>query len=612
MRRLPALAATALLALHAASFANPTVEGGFCIPPRTSDCWYETWTEIENTDSTEFRGTLEVSLPSFRGDGPSARREVAIAPGSRKRYFLVMSSTGGYRADLVIRLRDGQGKEAASKKTSATWIAGPEKTLVVVAAPEQPAALLAGLAMKKLKGGYAPWQVDAVHLPEHLEGWSSAGLVALAGVDLATWSAEQRGSLRAWVELGGQVLLMPGTDRKWLESPGVKQLADFGKVSEEDAEFFPNRYFGKGSPRVVLAFEDPGENVLAPAGNLAKFWPVGRGRVAALTFDANDRTLSADDAGLGLAAFAENLLDVLAPAPPPWTEYGETRGTWYWRSFIEALGQELVGYPPTAGILLGLFVYVLAIGPVNFWILRRRHAPALTVVTVPAVGLAVTILLLFFAFFGRDAKVRLNRLTVLRAAPDRQWESREHLVVVTGRRQEALLDSPQGRLTEMTDGRNSAPENQAFGGQDGTQFLRTLQPNEPAYFFAIGRRDLGTITATEDGGLLVVNGSRMDIEKAWYCAAGARFMELGAIPSGKSWKGPLRFPLTKSPFTDWRDDSPDAIVLRSLDPQFLRTAEVAIVALVRGGGDLPNVNGKPASIGRDVTVLIIPVTRGPK
>lgn len=612
MRRLPALAAAALLALHAAASADPAVDGGFCIPPRADDCWYETWAEIENTDSTEFRGTLEVSLSYYRGDGPSARRDVAVAPGSKKRFFLVLAGTVGYRAELQIRLKDGKGREAASKKASATWLAGPDKTLVVVARPEQPAAIFSGLATKKLKGGYTAWQVEESHLPEHVEGWSSAGLVALAGVDLAAWSEEQRRSLRAWVELGGQVLLLPGTDRKWLESPGVKQLVDFGKVSEEDAESFPNRYLGKAGPKVVLAFEEPGENVLPAAGNLAKVWPVGRGRVAALTFDANNRELTAEDSGLGLGAFAENLLDALAPAAPPWYEYAESRGTWYWRGFVLALGQELVGYPPTAGILLGLLVYVLAIGPVNFWILRRRHAPALTVVTVPAVGFAVTGLLLLFAFFGRDSAVRVNRLTVLRPGPDRIWEVREHLVAVTGRRQEVLLDSPLGRLTEMTDGRNSAPENQAFGGADGNRFLRRMQPNEPAYFFAIGRRDLGPITATEDGGLTVVNGSRLDIEKAWYSAAGARFMELGAIPSGKSWRGRLVFSAGRSPFTNFRDDSPDAIVLRSLDPQFLKTAETAIVAIVRGGGEPPTVNGAAVRVNRDVTVLIIPVTRGPK
>lgn len=609
MRPLSLLAAAAVLALGAAAAAaSPAIDGGYCLPPRPGDPWIEVWAEIENTDGEEFRGTLEAVLKTRTETGPSARRDVAVAPGSRKRFFLVMANTAGWRMELLLRLVDGKGKEAASKQVAGGWLQGPERTLAVVSRAEQPVTMFAFLAARKLRGGYAAWEAQEAHLPEHAEGWSAAGLVAIGGADLGAWSAEQRRSLRAWVEMGGQVLLLPGTDRKWLESSGVKELIDLGQVSEEDADQFPSRYFGKSGPRAVLSFGRPGEDLLPAAGNLVKTWRVGSGRVAALTFDANAPAIRNESGALGMAAFAENVLDVMAPPPTPWDLYNDSHGTWYWRGFVEALGQGLVRYPTTALLLLALFAYVVAIGPANFWLLRKRHAPALTVVTVPAAAVVVSVLLLAAGWIGRDRTVRVNRVTIAR--PDGGgWLAREHVVALSARRQEALLASPLGRLAPMTDGRNEAPMDSAYGGADGAPVRRALQPNEPAYFAAVGRRDLGTISAVASGDLSIVNGSRLDIERAFYYEAGARIADLGPIPSGGSYRGSLLFPRRPTPFTDYGDDSPDALLLRALDPQFMLTTETAVIAIVKGGGDVPLVNGAPAETVRDVTVLIIPVER---
>ncbi|KAF0246025.1 MAG: hypothetical protein FD180_1089 [Planctomycetota bacterium] len=612
MRRYPGLVTAALLALCAAAGATPTVTGGFCLPSRSTDQWIETWTEIENGDASEFKGTLEVELPGYRTAGPSARRDVAIAPGTKKRFFLVVGSSAAVRPEFVVRLRDERGRDVLQKKVAGSWVGGPEKTLVVISRPEQPAVLFSSLSLAKLAGRYQRWDADESHLPEHVEGWTAAGLVVLAGVDLAAWSEEQRRSLCAWVDIGGQVLLLPGSDRKWFESAGVKQLVDMGRVSEADPEFL-QIYFGKNNPETVLSFEKGGSGALVPpAGNLTQVWPVGRGRVAAITFDTTIPSLAkADTRYRGLSGFAEDVLNALPPQPLPWADYAKGGSTWSWRGFVVALGQDLVGYPATAAVLFGLFVYVLIIGPANFWILRRKHAPAMTVLTVPAAGIAVTLLILVLGWFLRDNRVQANRVTVLRPGPGGRWDAREHIVAVAGKRREAVIDSPVGRMTEMTDGRSYWYRNIAYGGADGAAVRRAFEPNEPAYYYAVGRRDIGTITARAGNNLTVVNGTRYDIEQAWYYEAGARVLNLGPIPSGGSYRGSLTFAPRPSPFKNLSDESPTGTLLRALDPQFLRTTEIAVIAILKATAPPPTVDGKPAEMKSDRTVIIIPVEREP-
>ncbi|MEK7466328.1 MAG: hypothetical protein AAB074_02840 [Planctomycetota bacterium] len=512
----------------------------------------------------------------------------------------------------MLRLRDARGREIVQKKSPGTWLGGPEKTLVVVSRPEQPAVLFASLTLAKLAGRYQRWDAEEAHLPEHVEGWTTAGLVVLAGVDLGAWSEEQRRSLCAWVDLGGQVLLLPGSDRKWFESPGVKQLVDMGRVTDAEPDL-RQLYFGNNNPETVMSFEAGGDGPLfAQSGNLTNVWSVGRGRVAAVTFDTTLPSLAKPDpTRRGLTGFAEDILNALPFKPLTWAEYSDIHGTWYWRGFMVALGQGVVGYPATAGVLLGLFVYVLGIGPANFWLLRRRHAPALTVLTVPAAGLAVTVLILVGGWFVRDNRIQVNRVTILRPDAGDRWLAREHIVAVAGKRREALLDSPTGRMTEMTGGRVQVRGNMAYGGADGNATRRAFEPNEPAYYYVIGRRDIGTITARIGTGLTVVNGTRYDIEEAWYYEAGARVLKLGAIPSGKSFAGklPAFSRGAKSPFTDLSDESPTATLLRSLDPQFMRTTEVAVVALLKGTAPTPTVDGAPAEVVSDRTVIILPVEK---
>ena len=57
------------------------------------------------------------------------------------------------------------------------------------------------------------------------------------------------------------------------------------------------------------------------------------------------------------------------------------------------------------------------------------------------------------------------------------------------------------------------------------------------------------------------------------------------------------------------DDTPERVLVRSLDPQFLHPGEAVVIALLEAPSALPVVDGKPRELQSDLTVLIQPVVR---
>lgn len=610
------LVAFALLALPLPARADGvSLEGGFCLLPRAESPWVETWAEIENSGAAEFRGVLEASLPGYTGTGPRASREVAVAPGTKKRFHLILSTGAGSRRDLVLRLTaERTGKEAGRRVVAGGWRGGSEKTMVIVAPPGAPTGLLAALDDRGIAGKFVRWPADEAHLPETLEGWSSAGLVVLEEANLDLWSAEQRTSLRDWVAMGGQVLLIPGSDPRWLSTAGVQKLAGFGKATEGDGPRKEKRGLMYPRPKLVWEFEDPGEPLLPNAPSLARTWSIGNGQVGAVTFDVGPMLVEDEKLSYAAGVFARDVLDGFFPPPAsPWREYSQPQ-IYEWRPFVQALGHGLVRYPKTGWVLLVLFAYVALIGPLNFWVLRKKHAPAWTVVTVPAIGIAATAALLGAGWIARDSRVLVNRVTVLTEA-ESGWKLREHVVVVTGRRREALLSSPAGRLAAMTDGRREPDQDTAYAGADGASISRTFEPNQPAYFYTVGRQGFGTVLATLDSSrpanrsLHVENLTKLDITAAWYYESGQEPQELGEIRAGGAIDRscPLITVMLR-PYQLPEDTSPDAELLRSLAGQFYAPGASVLVAFVKTPFAPPVVDGEARVPERDVTVLVIPVS----
>ncbi|NOZ41352.1 MAG: hypothetical protein GXP24_14165 [Planctomycetes bacterium] len=74
-----------------------------------------------------------------------------------------------------------------------------------------------------------------------------------------------------------------------------------------------------------------------------------------------------------------------------------------------------VGAAPVFEFQLLISLFVIGIGPVNYWLLRRRNQLPLLLVTVPVAALAATLLLFTYGFLadGIGVRVRVRSMTLL-------------------------------------------------------------------------------------------------------------------------------------------------------------------------------------------------------
>src|SRR5262249_25775785 len=74
-----------------------------------------------------------------------------------------------------------------------------------------------------------------------------------------------------------------------------------------------------------------------------------------------------------------------------------------------------VGRAPITAFLLLITVFMLAIGPINYYVLRRRGRLMLLLLTVPAAAAIVTVALIFYAIVadGLGTRVRVRSFTTI-------------------------------------------------------------------------------------------------------------------------------------------------------------------------------------------------------
>ncbi|MBI2923557.1 MAG: hypothetical protein HYY18_21080 [Planctomycetes bacterium] len=608
MRRLLTLSVALVLSSGSLARAEVKLAGGSCLPMHPGDAWIETWTEIENTGGAELKGTLEVELVYLRGKGPRASRAIAVAPGAKKRYHLLLYAGFGNRGDLVFRVADISEDTVAHIREAGLWPQVALQTCVVLAPADRRPSILAALTEKQL-GTLRLWRWEATpdRLPEHWQGWTSAGLIVASETDWTQMNEEQRRAIREWVWSGGRILFLAGTDPAWLEQPMVQALAPTGNVSEAAVAPALEIYFTE-FPERSWSFEKPGTPLLLRAGGAVHAWTAGQGTAVVCAFDANHPTLRKN--GADLAKFSQDLLREIEVARNDFDAYSPLRGVYDWNDFGLALGEGLIGYPPTEWLVLGLLLYIAVVGPLNFFVLRRRHSPAWTAITVPALGILMTVLLWSIGWAMRETRIQANRITVIR--PVKGTTSavvREHLVVATGRRRTALVASAAGRLAAMTDGRTYAPRNVPYGGAEGEILAWPFEPREPAWFYAVGRREIGVALAIlETDTIAVTNETDADFTYAVY--VDSRFGHhrgLGRIARGQT-KRDRTTTSNGNPFTPPYDvEDLQAHLLRSLQGCCFESKEPVVLAVIEARQPDVTADGMPVEFLHDTTVLVIPV-----
>lgn len=470
------------------------------------------WVALENRGAT-VQVELEVALHDPR-QSERQRRVVELPAGQSRREWFLLPTPGDCAWEVTVRGPAGKplyssGQRGLAARSPRRWIARgyvePPHVVEIV----DPAA----------RPGAAEWfppaalyarvsRVTPAQLPPLALAWSGVDVVVLHEVDLGALSQPQFDALRAWLLAGGQLLLIPGERLSWLRSPELLRLS--GPLPVEDLY----------SPLSCLAtapWNDPGQPQEFPWRDVHLVRLDRPLRAQAAAFPPRQRLLDGRDLELiqsvrrGEGAVHLVAFDLTQPAFQQWSGAID---------FLSTL-RELLGSAQLAGsehpglqsqdtsrlvdsrrapalwpVLVLLGVYVTCVGPLNGWLLRRRNAQPLLVVTVPALSL-----LFCLVVFAGGAWFRGSSLTVWQVRRLWAWAGtpQAHELTMTsllsGVEGQATLRVPSdlvlSRRPPLQGGDWDGPLERRDPGDGVSRAAVPLRAWEPTCFEAHGLRDLG-------------------------------------------------------------------------------------------------------------------------
>ena len=379
---------------------------GYC----KQDAWMPIRVEVQNTGA-DLDGTIRASYTNTNNGITTTSVQVALPSTSRKEFFLYMLPQGFLRNFSVSLLA---GKEVLQKVNLSVNCITSENMLIGVLA-DNPATFTFINDIKPITGFARVAQLKISDLPEKPQAWQSLSALIVSNVDTGTLTTEQKDALESWLASGGTLLVTGGL--KWQGTvAGLKDLlpVEVNGTKNINSLSALQAYLKDSNPlegSTVLSVGETREsaNILAEQAGvpLLAQRTVGFGTVYYL---AADPTLQPLSGWAGNQDFYTLLLGFQPPIPR-WS-----KGSWYGYNANQALGAiSELGLPSILYISCLMGIYVLVVGPLNYFVLRRFKRRELAWVTIPVLVIAFSFLAYGSGLFYRGTTPILNRLVVAQA-----------------------------------------------------------------------------------------------------------------------------------------------------------------------------------------------------
>ena len=396
--------------------------------------WTPVFVDITNEGNAE-AGQIVVPV-TYRGSDKLKLKYAAsvdLPTHSRKRYTLYVPSDG--LEDIYLNLAGGREK----KKLAAQRVAAPEDTLVVVIGGDP--GLLNFLSGTEVVGyrqtihyqplsrngdqgriwvGHADWD----GLPESWLGWEGVDAVVLGDAGFATASPQAVEALLQWVELGGMLVVPGGALAPAMAASPVELLLPIqvaGTTTLPDLDELGNWADQPIEKQPVLAAAGTlHQDATILCGTrqqpLIAVRTVGSGRVAMTTFDFHAAPVKYWD---GQTSMWPRLL-AQARAPASLTNgVEESPDRYSWGSTLaDAATYTPAARLPSMWLIVGfLIVYIIALAPVQYLVLKRLDRRELAWVTTPLLVAVFTVGAYGVGYGIRGGEVIMNRLGIIEVEP---------------------------------------------------------------------------------------------------------------------------------------------------------------------------------------------------
>jgi len=532
---------------------------------RSGSGWVPILVTLTNESNSEL--ALDIVLEGRRTQ--SEARRSAVLPRSRRprNYILYQYQDRGWGSGKVLLYRDG--KLLDTKEERYQW---PQQISVFVLGIARADNALEGLKKMPLgeaspfvKGserwgrqGIAVKMIDRASrpmkpLPDHFVGYHCCDMIVLNDCAINEFTEAEREALVNWVHKGGEIVLSPGSNEKWLRHEFIRRLV---KIDRIEKDLFRGGIVGRNAKVCFYTLDIPG----------ARWWP-----------NSSRRTRIAGRVPCGLGGVTVLAIDLSEPKVVGWPKIqqmwqgiigqkdrsGQSKepGLVKANPYRHVLPQDDVGFRsprysaslarllavakiPSLALIAGLICfYILIAGPGNFIVLRRKRLMAYLPLALALIVTVYVGIIFVTGYISKGVVSKLQKVSLIELIPG------------TGRAYQRTffsIFSSAPRTYTISNPSRSAVVPFVAGGQDRTRMTCLYNGNvvladhhmsmwSTDYFASEGFiDDAGAITFEETpDGLKITNGTRFHLRDAYLYrterATGNRvWFAVGEIPPSQS------------------------------------------------------------------------------
>jgi hypothetical protein len=381
---------------------------GFC----KDNSWLPVHVEVENKGS-DLNTTVQVTYKNGGGGNTGTSLDLLLPANSRKEFFLYIYPQGFLRSMHVSLLSGNR----VIKKIDLPITCLARENLVFGVLAGDPSTYDVLNEVKPLTGFVRVAQLTTVDLPANPQAWRSLDALIVSDIDTARLTPEQIQALKSWLGAGGRLLIVGGL--QWQgTTAGLKDLLPVHvnrtmTVSglPELQTYVQDSTLAEAETVLAVGELENGAQVLVEQDRIPVLVQrqIGAGTVYYFAADPAVQPLSKWS---GMSGLYDHLLSFRVPTPP-WDNGGQAFGVYDVNQALATIPE--LGLPSVFHICGLLVLYVIIIGPLHYFVLRRIKRRELAWITIPGLVVVFTGMAYSSGLLYRGTTPILNRLAVVQA-----------------------------------------------------------------------------------------------------------------------------------------------------------------------------------------------------